>query len=332
MILEEYAIACQCYFGIKSKRRIDSGSYFAKIWTARSISKDKARFFLPTKETALRMLSGDFFNYLAKYGVLKIIMIEDGDYKAEHCIIMPQGFELINLLKDCKDTNYNINLEEAIDKSINDCIRKINEETLKKLQSPLRESDGMTAKSAIFAFYLILTGAVSKNTAFVYNTDDKKQIEYQDDIVAYLNDLSRDIFPDSFYSKSKGKQFSAGDLDDFLRRDKDIRQGCGNLYKKDDNHIYFDFMDNKGRVIKESAQRLLKIIFNRFKILAKDREREEVEKTVFKVVEKFIINSPLKQAHRTAFYVGQVDFKYGLELEENVNECFESEDDLIDSE
>ena len=84
----------------KSKRTgFDSGEYFSRMWTARA-NKDNARSFISKRSEVELALSEEIYKLLYENNILATIMIEDGEYKEEHCLLMPPGFAFIKLLQE----------------------------------------------------------------------------------------------------------------------------------------------------------------------------------------------------------------------------------------
>ncbi|MBO8168924.1 MAG: hypothetical protein H0Z35_07050 [Thermoanaerobacteraceae bacterium] len=59
---------------------------------------------------------------------------------------------------------------------------RVVEEITDKLQEPLLEKDTMSTKSAVFCWFLLLTGAISSDSAFILLKDEDKEFELQQDI------------------------------------------------------------------------------------------------------------------------------------------------------
>ena len=69
-------------------------------------------------------------------------------------------------------------------------------------------------------------------------------------------------------------------------------------------------------------KRIVNITLNRIEHFASDED--DIELTAQQAVNDYIFESPLKQAHKTALFVGQPDFNYKVVLESIISDYFES--------
>ncbi len=326
-LLNKLAMDSKNYFKLK-KSSIESGEYFFKMWTTRA-NKDNARNFFGKKSELELALSEEVYKLLYKNNIISIIKIEDGEYRENHCLLMPLGFDFIKLLREYDSTKFldEIPMKDILDKTNRSFYQKALRETLNRLQDPLLESEELAAKSAVFALFLLLTGSVSSQKAFILRVDDNKEIEYQEDIVKYLDNLSKKVFEYS-YDRVRGRQFTVGDLSNFIRRNKDLRVAYGELFRKEDEYIYFNITDAEDNVSLDSLRRIVNITLKRLEHFASGDD--DIELAVQRVATDYMLESPLKQAHKTALFVGQSDFNYNVMLESVIKDYFENPDVLLE--
>lgn len=317
-LLKKYIVDSKLYFNFNKKSSLNSGEYFSHMWTARS-NKDKAKSLFPKKENCVDF-PDDLLQVLCSQNAIKSLKIEDGDYKCEHYLFTPIALELIRKLENSQDIELDpIILSDLIRDATAVFYQKVMDETFCRIQKPLLESEELMEKSAIFALFLLLTGAVSKETALILQEDENKEILFQDALVDYLNNLYREIFTD--FGVVKSKQFSVGDFSNFIRRNKDLRVAYGELFKKEDKIIYFNLYDNQQLRI-DHLNRVISITISRLAYFINDDEL--TESSIRKVLEDYRFNSPLKQSHKRALFSNQMDFKYGVFLEDAIKKYFEN--------
>jgi hypothetical protein len=317
-ILNEIGLGSKAYINF-SRKSLDSGEFFKQLWTARSVSKSKAKDELISQNRDFITENRVLMQYLLDNKVIVNLELDENDNKDVFLFLLPIGLELINLLSeyDEEEIEYdqlNGQIQIANDTFYANCIT----ETINRLQEPLLEMEAMSAKSTVFCWFLLLTGATCKDRAFIIQKQDKDgEIEYQAEIVKYLNEVSKFIFPSSHKNKS-GKIFKEGDLSNFIRRNKEIKTSYGEYFKIENDLYYFDIhspeVDNHiaalSRVVSTTVKRI-----NHFSV-----QEDEIIQTVAKSIDEYFINNPIKQAHLKSLFAGRPDYEYFQELQFVVKE------------
>lgn len=315
-ILNEIGNSSKNYVNV-SKRGLDSGEYLKQIWITR-YNKTKAKNELIKVDN---IEDSDIIKFLLDMNIITKLTIEDGDYKDNHFFSLPISLELIKLLIKYND----ITIDE---KKFGELIQEANklfvcrsaEEIINRIQEPLLEAETMSAKSVLFCWYLLITGAISKRSSFILRVrDEDKEFDLHDEIVDYLDCLSKYIYPSSYLVNKSGKSFKRGDLSNFVRRNKDIRTSFGDIFHTEDSYFYFDIEKEDGEIDKDILERVINITLKRLKHFAS--EQDYVCDTVMKSITWFRVDSPIKQAHRTSLFLGKPTEEYYPMLEHLVYEA-----------
>jgi hypothetical protein len=320
-LLNKIGYTSKAYVNTPKKSR-DSGEYLRQIWITKSCNKNKA------KEELIRL--GDLleeekilYEYLCEKNVAINLQVEDGDFKDSFAFLLPVGIELIKQLDSTEDQSCDI--EIIIEKSFTEYYKQSLEEMINRLQEPLTETDTMSAKSAIFCWYLILNGAISKNNAFILQIKkDDKEYELHTAIVQYLDDLSKYIFPSSYKSNKSGKPFKRGDLSNFVRRNKDIRNSFGEYFAIENDLFYFNSIDSNAEIDQQALKWIVNTICKRMQHYAV--EEDNISETISKSVIWYRLNSPIKQSHQRTLFIEKPSDNYYPILESLVYEEFMEED------
>lgn len=298
---------------INSRKNSDSGEYFKQLWTARSVSKSKAKEELINRNNDLMSDNHGLLQYLLDNKIIVNLELDENNSKESFLFLLPTGLELINLLSEVAEDSIeynqlNVMVQKANDNFYANCIN----ETINRIQEPLLETESMSAKSTIFCWFLLLTGATCKNRAFIIQKQDKDgEIEYQEEIVKYLNDVSRFIFPSSYRNKT-GKIFKEGDLSNFIRRNKEIKTSYGDFFKIEDDLFYFDIHSSEENYL-TALNKVVSITLKR--IYHFSVPEDEVSETITRSIDEYFINNPIKQAHLKSLFAGRPDYSYFQELQ-----------------
>lgn len=305
---------------VNTPRRVtDSGEYFKQIWISR-YNKIKAKSELLQQSIVDGPDVNDILVYLQEKNMIAPLNIEDADYKGTHLFLLPAAIELVDLLENYEDININLDaLESYIVESNNRFIHRAIEETINRIQDPLIESETMSAKSAIFCWFLLLTGAISRDNAFVLRVkDEDKEFDLQKEIVEQLDVLAKFIYPYSYGAKRSGKPFKSGDLSNFVRRNKDIRTSFGEVFHADGSYFFFDIIDDNAEVSKETFERVINITVRRLLHFA--TEQDNIVDTLTKSITWYRVDCPIKQAHRTTLFLNKPSDEYYPMLEHLIYE------------
>jgi hypothetical protein len=311
-ILNEISRGSKSY--INSRKNLDSGEYFKQLWTARSVSKAKAKEELTSESDELFTADQDLVQYLRDKKVIVNLELDENDSKEIYLFLLPTGLELINLLNESNQDE--IGYEEleskiqlANDSFYTNCIV----ETINRLQEPLLETESMSAKSTVFCWFLLLTGATCKDRAFIIQKQDKDgEFEYQEEIVKYLNNVSKMIFPNSYKNKS-GKIFKEGDLSNFIRRNKEIKTSYGEYFKIEDDAFFFDIHSNGDGNYLQALSKVVSVTLKRISHFSVPED--DILDTINKSIHEYYFNTPIKQAHLKALFAGRPDYSYFQELQ-----------------
>ncbi|QNR66264.1 hypothetical protein IAQ67_20820 [Paenibacillus peoriae] len=310
--LKEIALGSKSF--INSKKNLGSGEYFKQLWTARSVSKSKAKEELINRNNDFMSDNQELLQYFLDNKIIVNLELDENDSKEEFLFLLPTGLELINLLsevteEECSYNQLNVLVQKANENFYANCIN----ETINRIQDPLLETESMSAKSTVFCWFLLLTGATCKNRAFIIQKQDKDgEIEYQEEIVKYLNDVSKFIFQSSYRNKA-GKIFKEGDLSNFIRRNKEIKTSYGDYFKIEDDLFYFDIHSPEEENYLIALNKVVSITLKRIKHFSVSED--EVSETITKSIDEYFINNPIKQAHLKSLFAGRPDYSYFQELQ-----------------
>lgn len=310
--LDEIALGSRSF--INSRKNSDSGEYFKQLWTARSISKIRAKEELINKNKDFISFNQELLHYLLDKKIIVSLDVDENDVKEAFLFLLPTGLELINILKEVVEETIEFNQLDAMIQQANEtfysnCIN----ETINRIQEPLLETESMSAKSAVFCWFLLLTGATCKNRAFIIQKQDKDgEFEYQEEIVKYLNDVSKFIFPSSYRNKT-GKIFKEGDLSNFIRRNKEIKTAFGECFKIEDDLFYFDVHSPQNENYLPILSKVASITLKR--IIHFSMPDDELMETIFKSIDEYYLNIPIKQAHLKSLFAGRPEYSYFQELQ-----------------
>jgi hypothetical protein len=310
-IINKIGLSSKSYINI-NKRGFDTNDYIKQIWTAR-YNKSKAREEL-IKYSDIFNDSGDVLNLLEEKNVIIRLELEEGDYKDFHCFLLPLGIELLEILDgfDLEDINHD-QLDNLIAKATEQTYEALITETINRIQLPLLGNNGMSAKSSVFCWFLLLNGCISVDKAFIVQKKEKGgEIEFQDSIVQYLDQLSNRLFPSSYSKTRSGKNFPIGDLDNFFRRSKDIKTTFGDNFKSD-NEYYLNVINNDGEINLSNLRRIISTVLR--SLNHHSAEEDNTFEAVIKTVNWYLIDCPIKQAHQSILFAGRPIFDYYSTLE-----------------
>lgn len=319
--LTEIALRSKSF--INSRKNADSGDYFKQLWTARSINKSRAKEELFNTNNEFMSGNQELLHYLLDKRIIVNLELDDNEIKETFLFLLPIGLELITLL-------YQFGEEEIGYTQLDNLIQKAHEtfysncitETVNRIQEPLLETESMSAKSTIFCWFLLLTGATCKDRAFIIQKQDKDgEIEYQEEIVRYLNDVSKFIFPSSSRNKA-GKIFKEGDLSNFIRRNKEIKNAYGDYFKIESDLFYFDIHSSDAENHLNVLSKVVSITLKR--IYHFSQPDDEVLATITKSIDEYYLNNPIKQAHLKSLFAGRPDYSYFQELQFAVRQELDS--------
>lgn len=321
-LLQELLESSKAYFNFTAKGCPDSGEYVSKIWTFRGASKDKARVLALKADIEERYVA-EIIDFLRERQLIDLVRVDSGETTDEYVLLMPAGVEMYRTLPE--DAEAELSEEEMAElaaEAWNGANLAAYREMLNRVQEPLLESD-LGAKSAVFALFLLLMGAAAKKNALMVRTDENKEIEFQEEIVGYLNALAGLVFPSSH--AAKGKRFVVGELSNFIRRSKELKEAYNALFKRDPDALYFDVTGEDGAISRDLLEKVVRITVDHLSRHAS--EDDDLAASLPGVVTQYTIGSPLKQAHRTALFGERPDFGYGLLLTEVVRAVLNEAED-----
>ncbi|MED4599665.1 hypothetical protein P9314_02965 [Paenibacillus validus] len=311
-LLNEVSLSSKSY--VNSRKNSDSGEYFKQLWTARSVSKSKAKEELLNQNMDLFVENKELVQFLLENKVIVSLELDENDSKENLLFLLPTGLELISLLTDYyEDYISYTELEDKIQLANNNFYNNCILETVNRLQEPLLETEAMSAKSTVFCWFLLLTGATCKDRAFIIQKQDKDgEFEYQEEIVRYLNEVSKFIFPNSFKNKT-GKIFKEGDLSNFIRRNKEIKTSYGEYFKIEDEAFYFDIHSPDNENYLAALSKVVSITLKRINHFSVPDD--EMPTTIVKSIDEYYLNNPIKQAHLKSLFAGRPEYSYFQELQ-----------------
>lgn len=299
---------------INSRKNADSGEYFKQLWTARSVNKSKAREELLNQTNDALVDNRDEIQYLLDNKIIVNLEIDENDSREGFLFLLPTGLELITLLAENNEEQIGYEELDGIIQLANsnfytNCIS----ETINRLQEPLLETEAMSAKSTVFCWFLLLTGATCKERAFIIQKQDKDgEFEYQEEIVKYLNEVSKFIFPNSYKNKI-GKIFKEGDLSNFIRRNKEIKTSYGDYFKIEDESFYFNIHSQDDENYLVALSKVVSITLKRINHFSVPDDN--MPETIIKSIDEYYLNTPIKQAHLKSLFAGRPDYSYFQELQ-----------------
>lgn len=324
--LKKIGLASRDY--VNAKKNMDTGEFIRQIWVARSLSKSKARKKLISE---LGENKEDILNILKEFNVITLLEIKEGDNLEYRFFLLPIGLELLKLIDDQSDTTITFDqLSSLVREAEQQFLDYAIIEMVKRLLEPLSGSDKMGAKSAVFCYFLLLTGATAQTKAFILQIkEEDKEFELQDEVVSYLDELSKFLFPKSYNTKKR--QFKRGDLSDFIRRKKEIIETFGDLIKIENDLFYFHVCQPDGIINHESFKTVIGSIVN--KLTHHASTDDNILDQIQEAIKWYRINSPVKQAYKKSLFMGAPNPEYYPLLEHFVSQAlFEIESDLEDYE
>jgi len=291
-----------------------SGEYYTKMWTARS-NKVKLRNLLPERVTLSQEIGEDLLNVLCEENVIQIVLVEDGFERGEYCVLLPIGVEMLEIMKEdleIPDELGEDDIRSIVGMAKTRFLPKAQKALKERIQAPLLVTNALGARDAVFALFLILCGAVSKHTALILKEDENREIEFQEDLVQYLNDLARTIYKDSYMNR--GKHFSVGDLSDYIRRSKNLVVQFGDVFKREEIFIYFDLLDDRGNLNTESMTVVMDKVISSLDNHSQGEDDDPAD-VIPELVQTYMIANPIKQTHRKALFVSNVEFEFYFKLQ-----------------
>ncbi|MBO8168923.1 MAG: hypothetical protein H0Z35_07045 [Thermoanaerobacteraceae bacterium] len=120
-------------------------------------------------------------------------------------------------------------------------------------------------------------------------------------------------------NKRSGKNFKTGDLSNFVRRNKEIRNAFGDAFQVDnENNLFYFNTVEFGEINEDTLRFMINVTIKRLKHFAvKD---DDLENNIKKSLEQYRLDCPLKQSHRSTLYLGSPSPDYFPLLEHLVYE------------
>lgn len=284
-----------------------ASSYFMRLWAARVKMKD-AVDTLPTAKSLAQNLDWTLDDV---HGVIDQLQ-EDGfvvplEVREGREPVLLATIDAIELLRVAHSPVGQLPPELLADvrERVSDVLRAETYRRLLESMTPGKVS--FSAKMAVFGFFLLLTGAVSQSSALIVETNENnQQLEYLDALADHMDSVSKQIFPRSHALKGAkgGKSFKAGQLDDTLRRRKELETAVGHqvfVYDEKSSTYHFDLYDGDS-VRGDRLTALLKVLVERLRHYAGGNEWDA--SNLKRLTEEFQFKNPVPVAYRRFLFQG----------------------------
>lgn len=311
-----------------SKRFVDApnnssaSTYFTRLWKARVKMKD-AVVTLPTVTSLSGNLSWDVadlngvINELLELGL--VFSVESSEGSDPLLVATIDAVELLALGRASIERLDNETLS-SIREQVGETMRF---DTYKQLGESIAPGKvTFSAKMAVFGVFLLLVGAVRSDSALIVETNESSQeLEYLSALANHMDDVSRVIFPRSHTMKGAkgGKSFRIGQLDDTLRRRKELELAVGHqVFIYDDKASTYYLNVYEGDSLRaDTLTTLLKILVGRICHYSVGTEWDP--SNLLRAVDEYQFKNPIPVAYRRFLFKGSPPndwyfvFRYYLE-------------------
>lgn len=326
----------------------DLETYILKMWTAtkkkdlalKLASSDDVRALPPTALSQVDI--EQCLTELQRVGAIHLLTVDDPQNGiVTRLFAMPECIPLCDKIKNLGDTELTSDELATLHLACKDLSETTGRKVVleQRIHAFLSDDEAVfTVKMMVFAMFLVLSGATSRETAFVLRQRDSKEYQYQGKIVEYLNLVGAQLYGIGFLGNPR-KEFKVGTLMDDLERRGQLERQYGALFKRERLNdaegvelYYFDLANPLGE--EGSIRYVLHKLLRRIQT---GTAATDFRSTVLDLIKQFWFESPIDY-HRTLFK-GEAPYSYYEALQriaqgilDSLRDAGGSEDDADDVE